>query len=384
MKIYRLVHLIAVPAGLAVLAVAVSKINIISQIRHGADGAPGIGMHPVGATAQVDFSGHRITVVVPSSEGGTLDTYVRVIAPALIAELPGSPSLVIQNIPGSGTMAGANQFEVRADPDGLTLLGVTTTTYLNYVFGRKAAKYSLDNYIPITVSPQGVVVYVRPEVAGEGQDPIQSARDHGKMIFGGHSPTSAELRHLVAFDLLGIDIKGVWGLASGPRRLAFLRGEIQINLDSASSFLNAVKPMIAAGEAVPLFSYGIKQDGKYVRDPIAPDLPTFWEAYEERHGRPLEGIEREVFDTLYATVLANKGLVLPDGTPDNIVEIYRKAMERVLANPEVVAKIRSGIGPYPIYTRKDAEAAHSLATTMSDDVRAWLKVFLSENYPTNF
>ena len=216
MKMYRLVSVFAVAAGLAVLAVAVSKMNIISQFRHRADGAPSIAVHPVGATEQVDFSGQRITVVVPTSEGGALDTYVRVMAPALIAELPGSPSLVIQNIPGSGTLAGANQFERRADPDGLTLLGVTATTYFNYVFGRKSAKYSLANYIPITVSPQGVVVYVRPEVAGDGQGPIQSARDYGKMIFGGHSPTSAELRHLMAFDLLDIDVKSVWGLGSGP------------------------------------------------------------------------------------------------------------------------------------------------------------------------
>jgi len=356
----------------------------ISQLFLAAAAMLGIAMQPSTADAEEDFAGRRITVIVPAGEGGTSDTYARIIGPALAAELPGSPTLVIQNIPGAGTMAGANQFEHRAAPDGLTLLSITTATYLNHVFAHKAAQYSLDRYIPIVVNPQGVVVYARPEVTGTGQDPIQSVRDHGRLIFGGHSPTSAELRHLVAFNLLGIEVKGVWGMASGLRRLAFLRGEVQICLDTASSYLDAVLPLIADGEAVPLFSYGIKQDGEFVRDPIAPDLITFWEAYEKRHGGPLDGIEREVFDSLYATVLANKALVLPQGTPDHIVETYRKAIERALAKPAVTKKIRSGLGPYPIYTGSDAQEAHSLATTMSADARAWLKTFLADHYDTNF
>jgi len=339
---------------------------------------------PTSADAQVDFTGKRITIIVPAGEGGTSDTYARILGPALAAELPGSPTLVIQNIPGAGTMAGANQFEHRAAADGLTLLSITTATSLNFVFAHKAAQYSLDQYLPVVVNPQGVVVYARPEVTGDGSDPIEGVRKHRKLIFGGHSPTSAELRHLVAFHLLDIDIKGVWGMASGLRRLAFLRGEVQICLDTASSYIDAVTPMIADGEAVPLFSYGIKQDGKFVRDPIAPGLTTFWEAYETRHGHALDGIEREVFDSLYATVLANKALVLPKATPDNIVETYRNAIDRVLADPTVIGKIRSGLGPYPIYTRRDAEEAHTLATTMSADARAWLKTFLTEHYDTNF
>jgi len=333
---------------------------------------------------EVDFSGQRITILVPNREGGPLDTYVRVIGPALVEELPGNPTLVVRNIPGSGNMAGANFFDSRAEPDGLTLLGVSSATYLNYAMGHKSAQYALKKYVPVVISPQGVVVYALPEVVGDSDSPIQGARDFGRMIFGGHSPTSSELRHLLAFHLLGLNVRGVWGLASGPRRLAFLRGEVQVSLDSASTYLEAVKPMIANGAAVPLFSYGIKRQEEFVRDPIAPELPTFWELYEERTGHPLSGIERKAFDSLYATILANKGLVLPQGTSDAIRDVYRNAIERVLADPELVEKICSDVGPYPFYLQADAEAAHLAAATMDQDVRSWLKEFLAENHSTNF
>lgn len=376
----RSVVFLAVFGGLAVLAAASGA---LSRSREGTDGTTGRAAHSSDSTAPVDFSGKRITIIVPNREGGALDTYIRVIGPALIAELPGSPSLVVRNIPGSGNMAGANHFQARSAPDGLTVLGVSSAVYLNYSMGHKAVRYNLADFIPVLISPQGVVVYVRPEVTGDGDDPIRAVREYGRMIFGGHSPTSSELRHLLAFHLLGIDVRGVWGLASGPRRLAFLRGEVQVSLDSASTYLKAVKPMIDAGEAVALFSYGIRQGGSFVRDPIAPELPTFWEAYEEHHGRPLEGIERKAFDSLYATVLANKGLVLPAGTPAAIVEVYRQAMERVIADPEVAAMIESDVGPYPMYTNAEAETAHAQAAAMDDDVRGWLKDFLRENHPTN-
>jgi tripartite-type tricarboxylate transporter receptor subunit TctC len=380
-KASRSVCFLAVAGGLVVLAVTS---GVFSRLQDEADDVAGLAVRSSGATAPVDFSGKRITIIVPNREGGALDTYARVIGPALVAELPGSPSLVIRNIPGSGNMAGANHFQARSAPDGLTLLSVSSAAYLNYAMGHKAAKYELANYIPVLISPQGVVVYVRPELAGDGDDPIQGVRDYGQMIFGGHSPTSSELRHLLAFHLLDIDVRGVWGLASGPRRLAFMRGEVHVSLDSASTYLKAVKPMIDAGEAVPLFSYGIRQDGKFVRDPIAPELRTFWEAHEEWRGRPLEGIERKAFDSLYATVLANKGLVLPEGTPDAIVEVYREAMERVIANPEVATRIQFDVGPYPMYIREEAETAHAQAAAMDEDVRTWLKDFLAEHHPVNF
>lgn len=336
------------------------------------------------SNGSVNFSGQRITIIVPNREGGALDTYVRVIGSALVDELPGNPTFVVRNIPGSGNMAGANYFDSRAAPDGLTLLGVSSAAYLNHAMGHKAAKYALTNYTPVIVSPQGVVVYVRPEVVGDNPNVMQGTREYGTMIFGGHSPTSSELRHLLAFHLLDLKVRGVWGLASGPRRLAFLRGEVQVSLDSASTYLEAVKPMIDIGEAVPLFSYGIRQDGKFVRDPIAPDVPTFWEIYEEQNGHPLTGMERKAFDSLYATILANKGLVLPEGTPAAICETYHEAIERVLANPTVVAKLKTDIGPYPFYLREDAETAHASASTMDEDVRIWLKDFLANHHPTNF
>ena len=54
----------------------------------------------VSAAQAVDFSGKRITLIVPTREGGGTDVYGRAIGPFLARFLPGNPTLVIRNIPG--------------------------------------------------------------------------------------------------------------------------------------------------------------------------------------------------------------------------------------------------------------------------------------------
>ena len=61
------------------------------------------------AKAEVNYSGKRIVWIVPSREGGGSDNFTRAIAPHLSRHLPGKPTIVIRNIPGTGTMPGTNR-----------------------------------------------------------------------------------------------------------------------------------------------------------------------------------------------------------------------------------------------------------------------------------
>ena len=329
------------------------------------------------------FAGRRITIIVPSGEGGSTDVYARAMARALSQTIPGSPDILIRNIPGAGTMAGANQFQQRARPDGLTMLAVTTSTYVNYVSRNPAATYRMATFVPLVINPAGVVVFTNPALTGgrSGLEAIQALRDHGPVVFGGHSPTSAELFHLFAFHSLGIRIRPVWGLMSGQSMMAFMRGETQLQQGGAPVYLSTIRPMIERNEAVGLYSLGILEGGRFVRDPVAPELPTFTEAYAAHHGRELSGVERGVFESLYGPlVLANKGLLLPEGTPADILGVLTEAVERAIATPEIRAQLATELGDYPVYVREDAARAHGLASNMTDEAREWLAVFLRDNY----
>ena len=70
-----------------------------------------------------DFYADRsITVLVGSGVGGTTDTSARLIARHLGTHLPGNPTVIVQNMPGGGSVTMANHLYRSAPRDG-TVLG---------------------------------------------------------------------------------------------------------------------------------------------------------------------------------------------------------------------------------------------------------------------
>ena len=71
-----------------------------------------------GGAKAADFSGKRITIIVPFSEGGGTDSYSRFMAPYFEKYLPGHPKIIVLNKPGGGGLTGVNYYADRATKDG--------------------------------------------------------------------------------------------------------------------------------------------------------------------------------------------------------------------------------------------------------------------------
>lgn len=333
------------------------------------------------AAQKVDFSGKRIEMLVPFNPGGGSDVYSRALAPFLEKYLPGNPTIVVRNVPGGGSITGANQFNNRAKPDGTHVLISSSSTVMNYVFRRAKFELDLSKTQPIVLSPQGSVVYVAPSLG------VKSAKDIGKLkgqalTFGGNTPTGAEMRVTTAFDLLGLNVKYVWGIERGPARLAFERGEFTINYDTTPGYMKNASQLVKAGKAVPLFSLGVLDEkGDLQRDPNFKDLPNFAEVYEMAHGKKPSGPAYEAWKAvLKMGVMANKAMLLPADTPAPIVEAWRTAIRKTLADPEFDAKAGKVIEGYPQFIGDAARPILKSATTLSPEVWEWLKTFLKEKH----
>ena len=55
--------------------------------------------------------------------------------------IPGNPTLVVQNMPGAGSMVAANHVYNVAKPDGLTLGSIAPGLYLPQLTGSKEVKF---------------------------------------------------------------------------------------------------------------------------------------------------------------------------------------------------------------------------------------------------
>jgi tripartite-type tricarboxylate transporter receptor subunit TctC len=68
------------------------------------------------------YAGRTITLIVGSSPGGYYDVASRVVARHLDKYIPGNPTIVVQNQPGAGGLAGVNRLGNALERDGRTML----------------------------------------------------------------------------------------------------------------------------------------------------------------------------------------------------------------------------------------------------------------------
>src|SRR4051794_34338533 len=73
------------------------------------------------AQSGVDFKGRTVSVIIPNLPGGSFDLYGRLVARHIGRFLPGSPSVVAQNMPGAGGMISANWVYEKAPGDGTVM-----------------------------------------------------------------------------------------------------------------------------------------------------------------------------------------------------------------------------------------------------------------------
>jgi len=335
-----------------------------------------------GAASAADFAGKTIEWTIPFSTGGGSDVWARFFAPLIAAELPGKPTIVVKNVGGGGSITGTNQFAQRARPDGLSILGTSGTTQFPYMLDDPRVRYEYKNLIPIMLSPTGGVVYVNPSLGAK------DAKDIGKMKgkemkYGSQGPTSLDLVPLLAFEILELDVKPVFGMPGrGDGRLAFERGEALIDYQTSSAYLRNVVPLVKQGKAVPLFSWGIIDDkGEFARDPTFPDLPHFVEAYEQAYGKKPSGT---AFDALKSFIIAGyaaqKPLFLPKGTSKDIVDAYTAAIQKVVSAPDFSQRAGDEIGEYKQQVGAQAERTLNAALNINAESKAWVKNWLVTKY----
>ncbi len=82
-----------------------------------------------------------MTLVVGYGPGGAYDAYMRALAPHFSRYIPGNPQVVVQYMPGAGSLVAANHVTNVAPKNG-TVLGVfSVTTALEPLFGNASAKF---------------------------------------------------------------------------------------------------------------------------------------------------------------------------------------------------------------------------------------------------
>ncbi len=92
---------------------------------------------PAASDEAADFyKGKTITLVIGFSAGGGADTFARFFQPHFAKHMPGSPSIIVQNMPGAGGMKALNHVYNTGAQDGTRVMLTSPSHTLAYLLGR--------------------------------------------------------------------------------------------------------------------------------------------------------------------------------------------------------------------------------------------------------
>jgi tripartite-type tricarboxylate transporter receptor subunit TctC len=336
--------------------------------------------------AALDLTGKTVSIIVPFPVGGGVDLWARFNAPLLAKHLPGKPTVIVRNSPGGGSTSGANLFTQTAKSDGLTLLASSASTQFPYLLGDPRVKYDYKDWRVVLAGPTGGVAYVTTKTG------VKSINDFAKLkgtqlFYASSGPTALELTSILAFRLLDLDVKHIFGMVGRAEALlGFERGEFTLDTQTTSAYVRRSAALVKKGEAAPLFTWGVlNKGGELTRDPNFPDIPHIQEAYEIVHGKKPTGIEWEAFKAfLISGFPAQKLLVLPKGTSDEILEAYRSAARKLLVDPDYIATRDKVIGEYEQVTDAEAEKLYQDGTNITPQARDWVRGYLTKTHNVQF
>jgi len=289
------------------------------------------------------YKGRTITLIVGYGPGGGYDLFARLMARHLGRHVPGIPTVVVQNMPGAGSLRATNFLYAVAPRDGATigsfardmpLLAILRTNAAVVFDPRKftwlgsSSDFSRDAY----------VLMVRKDAPVNS---IEDARRPGAppIVVGGTAEgTTGNDIPLVLRDALGINIKLVTGYPdNGAIFLAVDRGEVNGRTADLSS-MRSLKPewLLPNGGMRALVQFA-----RATRHPDFADVPTARELARDEDARAL-------IEFAELSYKMSRPFVAPPGVPAERAEALRQAFDAVHKDRQYLedaAKLRLEVSP---------------------------------------
>jgi tripartite-type tricarboxylate transporter receptor subunit TctC len=283
--------------------------------------------------AQSDFyQGKQLKIVVGASAGAASDLYARVVAQHLPKQILGKPEVIVQNMPGGGSMTAANYVYSVAKPDGLTLGAVTAPIYFAQLLGRKEVQFDWAKFTWIgTPEENDELFFIKSDLPYKTLFDLRKATDPPRCGASGVGSTGYYIPKLLE-EVFGLKLGMVTGYpGAADVDLAVEKNEVQCRGTTISAFFGREpgKSWAKNGYVRFLVQTGDKRNHRL------PDTPTIWELMEQE--KAAEAKKRLARVVLGPGAFGRPILATP-AIPAERVKILRDAYSKMLKDPEFVAE----------------------------------------------
>ena len=273
-----------------------------------------------GAWAQ-SYPTRAIKLIVPFAAGGSTDLIARIAAEYMRREL-GQP-VVVENRGGAAGALGTTEV-AKSAPDGYTLAVATVSTMIVYLATKESPEYTLESFAPITnIASMPNVVTSGPNFPAKNLTELIAVlkASPGKYTFA--SSGIGSINHMLGESFqayAGVKLVHVPYKGSGPAMQDVMGGQVDLLFDQFPSS----KPFIDSGK---LKALGV----------VSPQRVPGYTNVMTMEDAGMKGFTDEAW----------YGLLAPAQVPAEVLARLTDAMKKVMANPEMRAKIEQ-VGARPV------------------------------------
>ena len=327
----------------------------------------------VDAHAQTPFyQGKTITIIVGYLAGDGYDIWARLLAGHLGKHIPGTPNMIVQNMPGAGSMIAANQLYNVSKPDGLTMALIGPSLYLDQLVGKKEVQFDWAKFGWVgSTENTPWLLYMNSNTPYKTIDDVRKAKDAPKCS-ATSTGTSGHFIPKLLEEAVGAKFTIVMGYQGGAEQdLAFERGEVVCRALSIPTFF-AREPFTTWRKnnlVRILLQTGRKRDAKMPNVPTIHELMSEYKTPESTRG-------------LAGAIMASGDLGRPFITPPGILperlKILRDGFRKTMNDPAFLADVKARKLEIDPDYGEQLEALAKQAVSQPRDIVERMKKLLSE------
>jgi len=280
------------------------------------------------------FKGKQVRIIVGLSSGGGYDRAARLLARHIGKYIPGNPDLVVQNMPGAGSVSAANYVWGVAKPDGLTLLAPHNNFYLSQLSGQKEVQFDLPKFQWIgSLENDDMMLFARADAPFKSMSEIVRSTELPKCGSTGVGSSDYVMSKILE-ETIGAKVQHVTGYpGSSEIAIAMERGEVQCMGLTISTYYGR-EPFLTWLKTK--FVRFLAQSGRQ-RDPRVADAPTIYELMNEFK---TAATKRRVAEAMLQGGEWARPLMAPPATPTDRVAVLRAAYQQAGKDPEFLAEAK--------------------------------------------
>ena len=254
-----------------------------------------------------------VRMIIAFPPGGPTDLVSRVLAQKLSEQL--GQQVIVDNKPGAGGNIAA-ELAAKAAPDGYTIFYNTSAIVIGPALYGKVNYDTLKDFTPVLLTASvPMVLVVNPQLPARSvKEFVDLAKTRSGALNYSSSGTGT-ITHLASAMMstqTGIQTQHIPYKGSAPGLVDLASGQTQFMIDT----INTVRPYVRDNRLRGLAVTSAK------RSPLLPDLPTLAEA-------GISGFEAAAW----------QGIVVPTGTPNEIVQKLNAEVNKALTHPDIRSRL---------------------------------------------